>query len=101
MKIKKWAGMVTAGTLISAGVLMGMASAAHALPAGCSWTQEGYRVTSQCAGGTGQHRVVVNFIHVNPWVGPAVMESQWAYVGNHSSINVLGTVTHVRVETKD
>ncbi|SDG64992.1 hypothetical protein SAMN05421505_106122 [Sinosporangium album] len=98
MKLKKWAGMFSAATLLTAGALAGMAGTAHAIPEQCSTTQNGpSSATSYCATGTGQHRVVVAFVHANPWIGIGVIEGPWADVGSSSTINVLGTIRHVTI----
>ncbi|MBB5625342.1 hypothetical protein [Sphaerisporangium krabiense] len=78
---------VSALALLTASLLVGSASPAHAIQTGCTTWQEGYVAYSQCTGGTGRQAVYVSGVHVNPWVGGVAMSGPLVGVGEISSVN--------------
>ncbi|MEV7011605.1 hypothetical protein [Streptosporangium sp. NPDC051022] len=86
------AAVVSATALLTASLLVGSASPAHAAPTGCTTWQEGYVAYSKCTGGTGTQAVYVSGVHVNPAVGWVAMSGPRVGVGEISSVNFPGTV---------
>ncbi|GII65076.1 hypothetical protein Skr01_51610 [Sphaerisporangium krabiense] len=86
------AAAVSATALLTASLVLGSASPAHAVPTGCTTWQEGYVVYSQCTGGTGTQAAWASGVHVNPMVGWIEMSGPRVGVGEISSVNFRGTV---------
>ncbi|MEV8638880.1 hypothetical protein AB0395_45220 [Streptosporangium sp. NPDC051023] len=85
---------LSATALLTASLLVGSASPAHATLTGCTTWQEGYIVYSKCTGGTGTQAVYVSGVHVNPAVGWIAMTGPRVGVGEISSVNFPGTVRY-------
>ncbi|MFF0578964.1 hypothetical protein [Streptosporangium saharense] len=83
---------MSATALLTASLLVGTASPAHATLTGCTTWQEGYVAHSRCTGGTGTQAVYVSGVHVNPAVGWVAMTGPRVGVGETSSVNFPGTV---------
>ncbi|MER5327182.1 hypothetical protein [Streptosporangium roseum] len=82
---------LSAAALLTAGLLVGTASPAHALPEGCTaetWRTD--RVSSYCQSGTGEHQIAVSYLHRNG----ERMETRgsWAPVGQTSYAGINGAV---------
>jgi hypothetical protein len=95
------AGTVALSALVAAGALLGTASAATAAPTGCSVSFGSNFAQSQCTGGTGEHRVVMQQQHFLPGVGPILCVGPWVPVGSVSFTNCANhTIVSVRVDTR-
>ncbi|GAA3078862.1 hypothetical protein [Streptosporangium carneum] len=98
---RSWAAAVSATALLTASLLVGSASPAHAAPTGCTTWQVGYVVYSKCTGGTGTQAVHASGLHVNPVWGPYSMDGPRVGVGEISSVNFPGTVQYRGVTLYD
>ncbi|SDG64969.1 hypothetical protein SAMN05421505_106121 [Sinosporangium album] len=91
MPLRKLTGTFSATVLLTAAVLAGTASAAHAVPESCTPSINGHTVSSNCTAGTGEHAIYVYFRHVNPMVGPMSIQGPWEPPGRTSTVSVPGT----------
>ncbi|GAA3103955.1 hypothetical protein [Streptosporangium carneum] len=82
---------LSATALLTAGLLIGVASPAHAIPGTCTAdTGRTDRVSSYCATGTGEHQIAVSYLHRNGQRMEA--KGSWASVGQTSYADINGTV---------
>ncbi|GII65611.1 hypothetical protein Skr01_56960 [Sphaerisporangium krabiense] len=92
MNTRKCASLVGAA-LVSAAIVAGTATPAHAIPDTCSITPSpiGY-LSSYCTTGTGYHALRVTYRFVNPQLGgyTETVTGPWAAVGSLSSVKIPG-----------
>ncbi|RFS87261.1 hypothetical protein D0T12_03215 [Actinomadura spongiicola] len=92
------ASLAALGTLTT---VPAMASTGLATPTQCSITTSGSIASSNCLGGTGEHRIVCLFIHHIPGVGIIESYGPWKPVGATSSTYCPSDrVTGTRVELR-
>ncbi|GAA0948502.1 hypothetical protein [Nonomuraea longicatena] len=91
--MRKQAAAVSAAALLTASLLVGLASPAHAALTGCTAWHSGNTAYSQCTGGTGTQAVVANGLHVNPQVGSLYgLSGPEVGVGEVSMLHFPGTL---------
>ncbi len=101
MTSRKWALTLPAAALLTSALLAGTAPAANALPDNCTTSVSGSTASSYCTSGTGEHRVAVTVLHVNPAVGYAYNVGPWEPAGVVSSAYIPpGTIISLRVERR-
>ncbi|NRQ35835.1 hypothetical protein HII36_28965 [Nonomuraea sp. NN258] len=86
------AAAVSATALLTASLLVGSASPAHAALTGCTAWHSYNTAYSKCTGGTGLQAIVAYGRHVNPQVGYVYIIGPSVGVGEVSKISFPGTL---------
>ncbi|MER7207709.1 hypothetical protein [Streptosporangium sp. NPDC000239] len=87
----------SATALLTASLLVGSASPAHATLTGCTAWHSGNTAYSQCTGGTGRQAIHAEGLHVNPQVGYIYRDGDPVGVGEISSAYISGTLLGYRI----
>ncbi|MFF5233399.1 hypothetical protein [Dactylosporangium sp. NPDC000521] len=93
--------------LLALAIDAAVAQSASAVPSDCAISRDNStnQYSSLCTAGTGEHRIVVNWKFVNPWLPPDVYTSYgpWVGVGSVSTTSgiaggavIIGTAVQLR-----